>query len=244
MKKEYIIVLCIFFATLLFFSCKKKSIDPSYTKAKITIQMTSGANAVIWDSLNYTNAAGNKFSVSTANFFISGIVLKSATKTYASNKVFYIDAKVSSKAHFWLDSIPPNDYTEISFYLGLDKNTNKSNSLPATVDNSNMAWPDLMGGGYHFLKLEGTYLDSANVTKGYAIHLGRNENLVSAKITQNLHQQYWNHEYKISFNVNEVFTNPTIYDLNFEKNYTMSDSLAMLKIKNNMNDVFTIIQNN
>jgi hypothetical protein len=45
------------------------------------------------------------------------------------------------------------------------------------------------------------------------------------------------------FNLNEVFANPNKYDLNIENNYTMSDSIAMLKIKNNIKDAFNIIQN-
>jgi len=239
-----ITVVAIVVALMCMPSCKKESIDPTYSKAKFTFQMNSADAKIIWDSLNYTNQAGNKYSVSTANFYISGIVMKSATKTYSSKKVFYLDPKVASKSYFSLDSIPPSDYTEISMYIGLDKNTNKSNSLTATTDNMNMAWPDMMGGGYHFLKLEGNYKDSLNVTKGYAIHLGKNHNLVTVKITQNMKQKYWDHAYTVKFNVNEVFANPYKYDLNWEKNYTMSDSVAMLRIKNNMSDVFTLVQDN
>jgi hypothetical protein len=107
-----------------------------------------------------------------------------------------------------------------------------------------MAWPDAMGGGYHFMKLEGHYLDTVNVDKGYAIHLGKNENLVTAKVNSTLHQVYWDHRYTLYFDINEVFANPYTYNLNFDKNYTMSDSLAMLKIKNNMSDAFSIKQDN
>lgn len=231
-------------AILCIHSCKKESINPAYSKAKFTVQMNSADAKIIWDSLNYTNQAGNKFSVSTANFYISGIVMKSATKTYTSKKVFYLNPKDVSKSSFSLDSIPPADYTEINMYIGLDKNTNKTNSLTATTDNVNMAWPDMMGGGYHFIKLEGNYKDSLNVTKGYAIHLGKNENLVTVKINKEMRQRLWNHAYTLKFNVNEVFTNPYKYDLNWEKNYTMSDSIAMLRIKNNMSDVFTLVQDN
>jgi hypothetical protein len=239
------------FATILlaavvfcFPSCKKESIDPTYSKAKFTIQMYSADTKIVWDNVGYSNAAGNTFGVSNANFYISGIVMKSATKTYTSKKAFYIDPKIAAKSYFLLDSIPPADYTEITMYIGLDKNTNKSNSLIATTDNVNMAWPDMMGGGYHFLKLEGSYLDSLNVTKGYAIHLGKNENLITVKLTKLMHQKYWNHTYTLNFNVNEVFANPYKYDLDLEANYTMSDSLAMLRIKNNMTDVFTLNQDN
>ena len=45
------------------------------------------------------------------------------------------------------------------------------------------------------------------------------------------------------FNINEVFANPYNYNLNIENNYTMSDSIAMLKIKNNIKDAFHVFQN-
>ena len=36
-----------------------------------------------------------------------------------------------------------------------------------------MAWPDVMGGGYHFLKLEGHYKKDS-LLAGYAMHIGQN----------------------------------------------------------------------
>jgi hypothetical protein len=61
--------------------------------------------------------------------------------------------------------------------------------LSTTLDNLNMAWPTAMGGGYHFLKMEGHYLDSLNTNQGYAIHIGKNENLMPVKNNQLLQQR-------------------------------------------------------
>lgn len=231
--------------TVLFlFSCAKKETMPDYSKAKFTVVMKSGTNHVIWDSMNYMNAAGNKYSVETVNMYISNVTFKAPGKVFSSKYVFYIDPRNSSKNTFFLDSIPPADYTEMTFLVGLDTDRNKTWALPNTTDNLIMGWPDPMGGGYHFMKLEGHYLDTLNVKKGYAIHLGKNENLVTAKVTAKLHQQLWDHRYTLSFDVNEVFANPYTYNLNFEPSYTMSDSLGMLKIKNNMHDAFTLSQDN
>lgn len=235
--------LCV--AALFLYSCNKYDIPPTYSKAKFTISLRVGATPLIWDSVNYYNAAGNKYDVETANFYISNVTLKAADGvSYSSKKVFYIDPSIAAKSTFSLDSIPPAEYSEITFLIGLDADRNKTLALGSAMDNLVMAWPDAMGGGYHFMKLEGRYLDTLGVSRGYAIHLGKNENLVTAKINQNMHQKYWNHDYSLFFNVNEVFANPYTYNLNFEESYTMSDSVAMLKIKNNMSDVFTITQNN
>lgn len=107
-----------------------------------------------------------------------------------------------------------------------------------------MAWPTAMGGGYHFIKIEGHYLDTSSTIQGFAIHLGKNNNLVNVAINQVLNQQNSLHNYSLIFNINEVFSNPYLYNLNIDNNYTMSDSVAMFKIKSNMKDAFSIIQNN
>jgi hypothetical protein len=103
-----------------------------------------------------------------------------------------------------------------------------------------MLWPDVMGGGYHFLKLEGKYLDSLKNEKGIAIHIGLNSSLVNhhpinsdIKIVENNTSSV-----KLAMNLNEWFMNPYTFDFNRDGNYTMGDSTAMNFIKNNGNDVF------
>ena len=64
-----------------------------------------------------------------------------------------------------------------------------------------MAWPTAMGGGYHFMKVEGHYLDTSNTIQGFAIHLGKNNNLVNVLINQYFYQQNFYmiiHSYLIS----------------------------------------------
>ena len=230
---------------LFYYSCDKRDIPPTYSKANFTISLKSGSSAIIWDSIHCINAAGNKYSVATANFYISNITLKAENGVnYNSKAVYYIDPRLSSKSTFSLDSIPPNEYYEMSFLVGIEASKNVSYSLPSTSDNINMIWPTAMGGGYHFMKLEGHYLDTVSVKKGYAIHMGKNDNLITAKINFWMHQKYWDHRYNLIFDLNEVFANPYTYNLNFDPNYTMSDSVAMFRIKNNMTDAFSLIQNN
>lgn len=234
-------------------SCKKdtktdlKNNTPSsiYSSAKISVLTTNGNIEVIWDSLNNTNAAGNIYSVQNINFYISEITLKRNDGfIYKSNRLFYIDPRISNKASLQLDSIPKGDYTSLAFVIGVDSIRNVDFGLGTTIDNLNMAWPTAMGGGYHFIKIEGHYLDSSNAVQGFAIHLGKNNNLVNVLINQSFNQQNSMHDYSFIFNINEVFKTPYLYNLNIDNNYTMSDSLAMLKIKSNMKDAFSIIQNN
>ena len=56
-------------------------------------------------------------------------------------------------------------------------------------------------------------------------------------------QEKVNHQYTLFFDVNEVFKNPYQYNFNIDNNYTMTDSLAMLRIKQNITDAFKIVKN-
>ncbi len=246
------LILTITVFSLFLFSCKKDAAIPQEpstpaSKAKINFVMKAGnVTAFDWDTLKFTNAAGNTYAVSSLNLYISAIKLtRSDGNIFSSSQVFYIDPSQTSKSGFTLENIPPGTYTSATFLVGLDAATNVTYGLPTTMDNLNMAWPDAMGGGYHFMKLEGYYLDSTGTQLGYAIHLGKNENLVTVNLNStNFTQQNDNHAYDLIFDLNEVFANPYTYDLNIENNYTMADSLSMNKIKNNMSDAFTLIQNN
>ncbi|MCZ2248511.1 MAG: hypothetical protein LC111_07105 [Bacteroidia bacterium] len=230
-------------------SCKKDVIDdnpaPLFTKASLNINVLANNNKVIWDSINYINASGNKYSLRTINFYISDIAMKRKDGfIHKLNKVFYIDPAKSESSQITIDSLLRGDYEQISFLVGLNPQKNIDYGLESTVDNLNMAWPTMMGGGYHFIKVEGHYLDSAGLRKGFAIHLGKNENLVNIEINKLMLQQKSENNYSLDFEINEIFANPYLYDLNIEKTYTMSDSLSMSKIKTNMQDAFTINQTN
>lgn len=249
----HIRITCLVTIFVILTSCKKDTkIDLSndapssiYSSANISVIAKSDNHAVIWDSLNNTNAAGNIYSVQNINFYISEMTLKRNDGfIYKSNRVFYIDPRISGKASLQLDSIPKGNYTSLAFLIGVDSLRNVDFGLGTTIDNLNMAWPTAMGGGYHFMKVEGHYLDTSNTIQGFAIHLGKNNNLVNVLINQPFNQQNSLHDYSFIFNINEAFKTPYLYDLNVDNNYTMSDSLAMLKIKSNMKDAFSIIQNN
>jgi len=244
LKNIYQII--VFLILITFLSCKK-DVNPDstgYSKARFTVSLKCDGALVYIDSLMNTNSSGNVYSIHTVNFYISNIKMKRDDDSiFSSNKIIYIDPLLSSKNAFYLDSIPVGNYTEIIYTIGIDSSHNIDYGLTTTLDNLNMAWPSAMGGGYHFLKMEGHYLDSLNTNKGYAIHIGKNENLMPVKNNQLLQQRNDTHEYSMIFNINEVFANPYNYNLNIENNYTMSDSMAMLKIKNNIKDAFQVFQN-
>ena len=157
---------------------------------------------------------------------------------YSINQAFYLDAKDSNFSSIILTGIPIGNYKDVSFIIGLDSSMNKTYYLPATVENNNMEWPTAMGGGYHFMKLEGSFVDSTG-TWGYNMHLGTTGNAVSITLlnkTFSISSTPANIQLKM--NVSEWFKNPSIYNFNTDGVYSMGNATAMQKLKNNGWDVF------
>jgi hypothetical protein len=102
-----------------------------------------------------------------------------------------------------------------------------------------MEWPVLMGGGYHFMMLEGHFADSSG-TPGFAMHLGTNASLCPVNITDTFSLTQDDFTLHINMNINEWFRTPYVYDFNVDGNYIMGNIQSMSKIAANGFDAFTI----
>lgn len=241
MKKtlKYSLVL---FGALILFSCKKDKDEvlQEFTSLKINFSYSIDSLPLIFDSLIYTNDAGELYAISKLEYYISNIIFyRPNGSIYKSDKIVYLNAKNTFENAIVLESIPIGEYSYITFNIGLDASHNISYSLPNTPENIDMAWPEMMGGGYHFMKLEGHYFDSSSPL-GYAVHLGKNANLVTCTINEECVVSSSNTELGFNMNINEWYRTPQQYSFITDGNYTMSDSLLMTIIKNNGADAFSL----
>jgi hypothetical protein len=187
----------------------------------------------------YFNDAGNHYSVYRLVYYLSQIsLIKSDNSTILLKDYQYLDASVDSTNQFSIKKVPDGNYIGICFNIGIDSVHNITGALPNTTDNLNMEWPVLMGGGYHFMKLEGHFSDTSGLP-GFNMHLGRNVNLVPVKIYSPVSFNHNNLTYRLSMNLNEWFRNPSVYDFNIDGNYSMNNMMAMQKLCLNGTDVFT-----
>lgn len=229
---------------ILLFSCKKDKDEvlPEYTSLKVNFSYSIDSLPIYFDSLIYINDAGELYAISKLEYYISNITFyRSYGMVYKSNKIVYLNANSTSANSVILDSMPIGAYSRITFNVGLDTPNNISYNLPNTAENIGMAWPEIMGGGYHFMKLEGHYYNNSS-TYGYAMHLGKNENLVSCAIDEEFVVGSSNAELGLNMNINEWYKTPQLYSFIADGNYTMIDSLLMSKIKNNGSDAFSLKQ--
>ncbi len=239
MKFKILVLSCIIVGI---FSCKKDTVILEPGALKLALKYRVDGDSLQFDTIKYLNAAGNKYSLYHLEYYISGVSFyKSDGSSFVSNSVFYINAQKSVTNSLLVGNIPQGSYSSISLLIGLDSNTNKTNFLPNILDNINMAWPDAMGGGYHFMKMEGYFKDKADVKQdGYAMHLGRNNNLVTINLSFPLIITKDVQTKTLTMNINEWYKNPSNYDFETDGNYSMGLPNAMSKLAQNGKDVFTI----
>lgn len=241
MQKVWSIWIGVLFIML--FSCKKDETIGEIAEAQqgidLSIAYKVDNESLVTNHFNYETQAGYKYSVTNLVYYLSQISLvKSDGSNILLKKFQYVDATVSETNHLILENVPEGNYLGITFNIGLDSLQNRSDMLPATPENINMQWPEPMGGGYHFLRLEGHYKDSSG-TFGYAMHLGTNACLIPIKMNKRIAVSANKlTSVNLVMNINEWFRNPYTFDFNTDGNYIMGNPAAMKKIAVNGTDVF------
>lgn len=222
-------------------SCQYDPVSPSST---FNFTHYVNGNPVNWDTIMHLHPLGYPFSIENLKYFISNIALhKSNGDTIFLDLAHYVDARSISTCSFNLETtLEDGDYTGISFIFGLDSNKNISNSYTNPPENL-MFWPEPMGGGYHYLKMEGKY-DSTGVIKNYNLHTGR-LNGTPYHFYVYLPQAFTisNNAVSVEFGMELTnwLQNPNSFDFNLFGDAIMGNATAQQFIMENGNDVFSLI---
>lgn len=219
--------------------------------------------ALVTDTLCYTNEAGNPFLITEIQWFLSDIQLldqdgewhtlrqREATDSVAelTEHIFYIDTDIPESQVLHGKKLPVGHYTALRFTFGLDETDNET-GLFSDPPESDMFWPDMLGGGYHYMKLNGKFAGGEGRLKPLAIHLGIGQN---EDLTQ-FYQNYFIVELPIDFNVkantenhldltmvvDNWFRNPNTIDFNEYGSGIMQNQTAQRLLNGNGKDVFKI----
>ena len=257
MKKSRLLVLLL---ALLTMACTKHT-----EKAEIDLKIGYEINGkpLVTDTLCYENEAGNRFLITEIQWFLSNIQLldqdgkwhtleqRGATDSVAmlTETIFYIDTDIPESQALHGKKIPIGHYTALRFTFGLDETENYT-GLFNNPPESDMFWPDMLGGGYHYMKLNGRFVNEEGRLNPLAIHLGIGQNEDCTEFYQN----YFIVELPIDFNVNanaenqldltmvidNWFRNPHTYDFNVWGSHIMQNQEAQRLLCGNGKDVFKI----
>ena len=245
MKKA---ILLIGILAVLLTSCTKPKGNGDLT---INIGYSTNGKPLITDTLCYVNEAGNEFMITEIQWFISRMELQDERGEWKTlePRIFYIDTNIPESRALEIASIPVGKHKAFRFVFGLDEKDNRA-GLFTDPPESEMFWPDLLGGGYHYMKLNGKYLDAEGRLAPLAIHLGIGQNEDRTEFYQN----YFTVELPIDFTIAENtenqldltmiidnwFRNPNLYDFNEFGSAIMQNQAAQQALKENGHDVFTI----
>jgi hypothetical protein len=170
---------------LMLFACEKKEGDPNDLYGHIALKFEHRLNGkpLVYDQMIYENKAGNEYLVNEIQYFISDVTLQDAEGNKfildAWKDIFYIDTDLpETHLHEFPDELTPGKYTLHSFTFGISAEKNQS-LMFVNPPESLMFWPELLGGGYHYMKLNGKWLDTLGQISPFNFHLGIGQVYVS-----------------------------------------------------------------
>ncbi len=237
MKKAWLIILL----SLLVASCAKKEENGF---VDICVDYSVNNEPLITDTLCYHNEAGNEFLITEIQWFVSKWELQDEQGRWiASDRIFYIDTNIPESQILRMDSIPIGKYKKVRFTFGLDESDNLSGRFSDPPE-SNMFWPEPLGGGYHYMKLNGKFVNEAGQLVPLNIHLGRlheedNHFVVELPIDFIITESTEN-QLHLTMIIDNWFRSPNLYDFNEYGSAIMQNPTAQRILKENGNDVFKI----
>jgi len=211
------------------------------------------------DTCRYVNAAGNYFSIHDVQFFISELTLinergEEIDITSADNFITYVDVSMPETLNKKLTRhLPAGKYSALKFVFGIRNELNLSQLFVNPPEN-NMSWPAMLGGGYHYMKINGHW-QTAEGMKSFGLHTGvgmledgtRQDNsfevvypldnfVVVGDVPTTL---------QFTMDIQQWFENPEIYNLDYFGGSIMQNAEAQSVLKANGQSVFKItFQNN
>lgn len=244
--KKIILPLC--FLAALLTSCIKHE---GHGDLSINIAYVINGKPLITDTLCHVNEAGNEFMITEIQWFLSQIELQDEQGAWIplEPRIFYIDTNIPESHTLRIASIPVGKYKTLRFVFGLDEEDNQT-GLFSDPPEANMFWPEPLGGGYHYMKLNGKYLDENEQLAPLNIHLGIGQNEDKTEFYQNYFSVALPIDLTISENtenqldltmiVDNWFRNPNLYDFNVFGSAIMQNQAAQQALKENGTDVFAI----
>jgi len=236
----------------MFTSCNN---DKDVSQVQITFKFshnwdgTAVSNAN-FNSIIYTNANGEDLSITKLRYLISKITFeKSSGETFILDGYNLVDVTNNTNQSFTpITTIPDGDYSKVSFTFGFDNDDNYNENY---IDLNSASWnvPELLGGGYHYMQLEGKFIDNTTTETGYAYHTIRAvDNSGATQVFQDTFFEVDvgavnitnNATFNIEMNIAEWFKNPNTWDLNVLNQMLMPNSSAQIMMYENGQNVFNL----
>ncbi|MCR4965225.1 MAG: hypothetical protein K6A41_06175 [Bacteroidales bacterium] len=239
-------------------SCHKPEAEVAFQFA-----FSVGNDTLHQDTLCYVNAAGNNYSVTEVQYFISKVVLTKGDGTQhvvqTDGGIHYVDADIPSTLLWSLDKdlVTTGEYVRVDFVFGLAPEYNINHYFVNPPENA-MSWPEVLGGGYHHMKLNGRWQDptTPDMLSTFNMHIGTgqiyeggqvvsyvdNAFSVSLPLDNAVFDSGNPNVLQLNMNIAEWFQNPYTYNFSLDNTHTMEDQAALSHLVANGQTVFSVSQ--
>lgn len=248
-------IILLFALTVVAFGCKKDDDGGDPTPQNVSVDFKFSQNwagapvtQADFNSSIYTNAAGNFITISKLRYLISRISLHKADGTSVNFSEYQLVDLTDPTTLTLSPSLTATtgDYTGISFIYGF----NEADNISGAYQDLNAAtwnWPSMLGGGYHFMQMEGSFDDTNGAPQPYAYHNGTarvspdvfEQNFISFDFNQNFTINS-DATIEIKMDISEWYKNPLTWDLNDRSVDLMMNYLAQKDMQRNGATVFSI----
>jgi len=239
MKKLVPFLLIILF---LFFSCSKN--EENLTVALNFTQNWNGISVTNQDfnTMKFTNENNDKISIERLRYLISNISLISGENHF----LFDVDESLGNL--ITISDVYPGNY-KLKFTFGLSDAEN-TDGIYQDLNSVNFNVPEMLGGGYHFMQLDGKYKDATGQDANFNYHTIRavdktdptNLKFEDTSFTVNLGniEIKENATIEIKMNIAEWFKNPNTWNLNALNTVLMPNFEAQKLMSANGKTVFSL----
>lgn len=211
---------------------------------------TSSVTNTSFNSIQFTNAHGEELSITKLRYLISRITLENTIgELFVLGGYNLVDVTNNSNVSFTpTQTIPIGNYNKVTFTFGFDNADNYGSNYP---DLNSASWnvPAMLGGGYHYMQLEGKFIDNTDTEKGYALHAIRAADNTGATLVfedtffeVNLGEVSISNNtvFNINMNIAEWFKNPNTWNLNAFNNMLMTNFDAQILMSENGRNAFSL----
>ena len=180
----------------------------------------SAVDNTTFNQFNYITEDGDTINITKLRYLISDIILQTAGGGGVAIDGYQL-VDVTAGTGFTIEingDIPQGTYSGLTFTFGFDEDDNVEDAYP-DLNVASWNWPDMLGGGYHFMQMEGMHKDQG-VDMPYAYHHG------TARVSTGVFEQNFFEpqldgftldknfaEIEIHMNIAEWYKNPNTWDL-------------------------------
>lgn len=249
------LVAIIVLSMVVFTSCVEEDV-PGLQNTSVSLNFKhdwDGANVSNTDfnSIQYFNENTDELSIEKLRYLISDVTFhKSNGEIIVVEGYNLVDVTNDENLTYVLpDQIQVGTYSNVSFTFGFD---NTDNIDGAYTDLNSVSWgvPGMLGGGYHFMQLEGKFINNVASDQGYQYHTIRAVdntdpmNLVfqDTFFTVNLGEVivHNNSSVDVKMNIAEWFKSPHQWNLNDSNSMLMPDFNAQIRMYDNGQNAFSL----